>query len=228
MLAFACAPLTGSIPDALLCLSHLYKVSIFHNKISGLIPSRLPSWRLGLANFDMNRFSGLILSVCVEELDCSCQRAWSCEACILDWWCGKDMEDEGVARCAVHMAFLRDQENPWQPETWWDFPHVSPPGNRGIFSGCLGGSLLSDTSWKKKKIHWKNYKNPVEMFPWHSRFLSLVVVKRVLICTFRGKCGTLWRDVHVAQQKRSQTPLLSSTCLEIIGKGFSLIPVGQS
>ena len=73
----------------------------------------------------------------------------------------------------------------WQPQTRQDsapftFP---PPGNRAIFSTFWGDFLTNlhiKPGEREQKSTGQNSENPVERFPRNCRFLSLVVVERVL------------------------------------------------
>ena len=95
----------------------------------------------------------------------------------------------------------------WQPETWQDFTHFSPPWNQAIFSTFWGAFLLDYTETlerrEKNPLERENSKSPVETAPRNCRFLSLVMVERVLSCNAlcwawemkkNKTANALWRD----------------------------------
>ena len=72
----------------------------------------------------------------------------------------------------------------WQPETWQDSTPSSPPRSQAVFSTFWGDchTKLHCEPWEKGKHPLENIqKNPVETAPRSCRFLSRVVVERVLI-----------------------------------------------
>ena len=93
-----------------------------------------------------------------------------------------DHLSEFIAEYFKNVSLYRDRKKPWQPETW-GCTHFSPPGNRAIFSTFWGHFLTklhSQPGEKGKPPLEKIQKNPVEKAPQNCRFLSLVMVERVL------------------------------------------------
>ena len=98
-------------------------------------------------------------------------------------------------------------EKPWQPETWQDSTLFCGPGNRAIFSTFWDDFLtkLRRKPGEKRKNPLEKITNkyPMETAPWNCRFLSLVVVERVLKiateiaviwnrCDFRSLASWIW------------------------------------
>ena len=86
--------------------------------------------------------------------------------------------------CQGRFEAFQDQK-PWQLETWQDSALFAPPGNWASFSTSWG-DFLSKLHRKPGEKQGKHplesipKKNPVETAPRNCRFLSLVVVERVL------------------------------------------------
>ena len=89
-----------------------------------------------------------------------------------------------ISRVPLSSLWYLGPKKPWQPKTWQDSTLFSPPGNGVLFSTICGDSLtkLHRKPGEKGQISdWRKFKkNPVEMAPCNCRFLSLVVVERVL------------------------------------------------